>query len=386
MTNITRRASLLSLLLGVVIFIGAGCAGISRVTTFTFEESSYDFGLIRQSGGAVSHKFPFVYNGAESVVITGVPTSCACTSAVVNKTNFNPGDRGVLTVTFNPNLHEEPEGKFFKTATLLTEPSVDEMPEVKIWVEINLDLGPEAYELQSDHADDEGEEGGITSYRSITPEKFTDMLSNKDFTLIDVHIPEQEHITQTDAFIPYNEIEHSTALPKDKNAKIVLYCRSGGMSRAAAYTLVEDGYTNVYDLSGGVNAYNAYVGSLEQAQERQADEQVGYIQFEAMTITAGNMEQLARDFGDELNDIALDFKNTNILLVMNNHRTDLRTFDYQSLAELDGMSAQRWQSISDPSVSHHVAGVLTFGRDREPDVLTIAGLPVGKATLVLKTS
>jgi rhodanese-related sulfurtransferase len=66
------------------------------------------------------------------------------------------------------------------------------------------------------------------------------MLTKKDFFLVDTHIPEQEHINKTDTFIPYNEIEKNlTKLPKDKNEKIVLYCRSGSMSRAAAYILAE---------------------------------------------------------------------------------------------------------------------------------------------------
>jgi rhodanese-related sulfurtransferase len=53
------------------------------------------------------------------------------------------------------------------------------------------------------------------------------MLDKKDFFLVDTHIPEQEHIEQTDAFIPYNEIEnYLEKLPKDKDSKIVLYCRS----------------------------------------------------------------------------------------------------------------------------------------------------------------
>lgn len=228
-------------------------------TLFEFEEKTFDFGVIKQSGGKVKHDFEFTYNGTEPLQIIGVPTSCACTSASVNPTKLNQGDEGVLTVTFNPNLHEEPEGRFFKTVTLLTEPSVTYMPEVKIWAEIELDLGPEAYELQSDHIDEEGEdEEGLTSYNSITPEVLDKMLASKDFTLIDVHIPEQEHIEGTDAFIPYTDIEHSDTLPKDKDAKIVLYCRSGGMSRAAAYTLAEKGYTNIYDLSGGKNAYDVY--------------------------------------------------------------------------------------------------------------------------------
>jgi rhodanese-related sulfurtransferase len=228
-------------------------------TLFEFEEKTFDFGVIKQSGGKVKHDFEFTYNGTEPLQITGVPTSCACTSASVNPTKLNQGDEGVLTVTFNPNLHEEPEGRFFKTVTLLTEPSVKYMPEVKIWAEIELDLGPEAYELQSDHDDSEEEEDhGLGEYQSITPAVFEQMNADKDFVLIDVHIPEQAHIDGTDAFIPYKDIAHSAQLPKDKDAKIVLYCRSGGMSRAAAYTLAEEGYTNVYDLSGGKNAYDAY--------------------------------------------------------------------------------------------------------------------------------
>ncbi|HLD71550.1 MAG TPA: hypothetical protein VI873_02975, partial [Candidatus Peribacteraceae bacterium] len=55
-------------------------------------------------------------------------------------------------VTFNPNLHEEPEGRFYKSVTMLTEPSLFEQPEVKIWAEIDLDLGPEAFELKDEHA------------------------------------------------------------------------------------------------------------------------------------------------------------------------------------------------------------------------------------------
>ncbi|PJA89885.1 MAG: hypothetical protein CO137_01835 [Candidatus Magasanikbacteria bacterium CG_4_9_14_3_um_filter_32_9] len=227
---------------------------------FVFDEQEFDFEVIDQSGGKVSHDFKFVYKGEDPITIVGVPTSCACTSAVVNKTTFNSGDSGIITVKFNPNLHLEPEGKFFKTASIITEPKLNEIPEVKIWVEINLDLGSDAYELQSNH-NEENEEGSEVSYKLITPEKLQEMMKNKDFTLIDVHIPTQEHIVGTDGAIPYNDIADSKKLPKDKNAKIVLYCRSGGMSRVAVDTLIEEGYTNVYDLSGGKYAYDKFLES-----------------------------------------------------------------------------------------------------------------------------
>ena len=92
----------------------------------------------------------------------------------------------------------------------------------------------------------------------ITVEELNAMLKNKDFTLINVHIPYQGEIPGTDVHIPYNEIEeYADQLPQDKDTKIVLYCRSGSMSAAASKTLVEMGYTNVTDVQGGMNAWEA---------------------------------------------------------------------------------------------------------------------------------
>jgi rhodanese-related sulfurtransferase len=58
--------------------------------------------------------------------------------------------------------------------------------------------------------------------------------------------------------IPFNEIQsHLDELPADKNAPVVLYCRSGPMSVRAATTLAGLGYTRVYSLNGGFNAWSA---------------------------------------------------------------------------------------------------------------------------------
>ena len=79
------------------------------------------------------------------------------------------------------------------------------------------------------------------------------MLKNKDFPLINVHIPYEGEIEPTDAFVPYNEMEANLGrLPSDKGARIALYCRSGSMSATAARVLVKQGYTNVFNLDGGI--------------------------------------------------------------------------------------------------------------------------------------
>jgi len=93
------------------------------------------------------------------------------------------------------------------------------------------------------------------SYADISSGELKELLdSEEDIFLVDVHIPEQEHIKGTDALIPFNEIETNLdKFPDDKDSKIVVYCRSGSMSRTASKTLTELGYTNVYNQLGGAN-------------------------------------------------------------------------------------------------------------------------------------
>jgi len=94
------------------------------------------------------------------------------------------------------------------------------------------------------------------AYTNITVQQLSQMLQTKDFTLINVHIPYEGEIPQTDLFIPYNEIENNTdKLPQDKNAKLVVYCRSDRMSNIAAQTLSKMGYNNILNLKGGMRAW-----------------------------------------------------------------------------------------------------------------------------------
>lgn len=102
--------------------------------------------------------------------------------------------------------------------------------------------------------DDTNEPGLFTS---VSSEELEAMLEDEDFVFIDVHTPEQRHIPGTDYFISYNNTDAMTSVIEDKDAKVVLYCRSGSMSKIAAQELVDMGYTNVYELTGGLHDWNS---------------------------------------------------------------------------------------------------------------------------------
>lgn len=97
-------------------------------------------------------------------------------------------------------------------------------------------------------------EGG--AYTNISVDELQTMLEDKDFTFINVHIPFEGDIPGTDLSIPFNEIEQNLdQIPSNKDGKLVLYCRSDRMSTIASEDLVNLGYTNVWNLTGGMVAW-----------------------------------------------------------------------------------------------------------------------------------
>jgi rhodanese-related sulfurtransferase len=98
-------------------------------------------------------------------------------------------------------------------------------------------------------------EGG-GSYTEVSVGGLARLLESKDVPLINVHVPYEGEIAGTDAFIPFDQVEANLGkLPASKDTRVVLYCRSGSMSAIAARTLVRRGYTDVWNLDGGMIAW-----------------------------------------------------------------------------------------------------------------------------------
>ena len=96
------------------------------------------------------------------------------------------------------------------------------------------------------------------AYTDISPDELATMLEQKDFVLINTHVPYEGEIEQTDLFLPYDQAaELVDQLPADKDANIVVYCRSDRMSTIAVEEWAKAGYTNLYNLAGGFEAWEA---------------------------------------------------------------------------------------------------------------------------------
>lgn len=82
-------------------------------------------------------------------------------------------------------------------------------------------------------------------------------LPKTDAILLDAREEEEFNVSHLkDAIcVGYNKFDLEKTLqklPADKNTKIVVYCSLGIRSETVAHRLIEAGYTNVYNLYGGI--------------------------------------------------------------------------------------------------------------------------------------
>ncbi|MCX7193623.1 MAG: rhodanese-like domain-containing protein [Proteobacteria bacterium] len=96
----------------------------------------------------------------------------------------------------------------------------------------------------------------MSSFKNITVTELVTMLQQHDLKLIDV---------RTDAEISRGKIPQGEVLPLhllplrmhdlQKSAKTVFYCQMGGRSSQAAAFAAGNGFTDVYNLQGGITAW-----------------------------------------------------------------------------------------------------------------------------------
>ena len=103
--------------------------------------------------------------------------------------------------------------------------------------------------------------GGNTSdssYEQITQEAAKEMMDTEEVIILDVREQDEYdsgHIPGA-VLLPVGTIDEDTAAEviPEKDSTVLVYCRSGNRSKTASSTLVELGYTNVYEF-GGINTW-----------------------------------------------------------------------------------------------------------------------------------
>ncbi|MPM82440.1 Thiosulfate sulfurtransferase GlpE [bioreactor metagenome] len=95
-------------------------------------------------------------------------------------------------------------------------------------------------------------------YATITGSQLQKMMSSNNILILDVrssgeykggHIPNARNI-------PVDTLSSKlSTLNSYKDSEIVVYCASGGRSARACDILSKNGFTKVYNLSGGISSY-----------------------------------------------------------------------------------------------------------------------------------
>lgn len=97
---------------------------------------------------------------------------------------------------------------------------------------------------------------GAEAVAPVPPAEFAAALANA--FVVNVHVPDEGSIAGTDAAIPFDEVGDRVAeLPQDRAATLAVYCKTGRMSAEAVATLRGLGYTDIVELSGGMDAWVA---------------------------------------------------------------------------------------------------------------------------------
>jgi len=104
------------------------------------------------------------------------------------------------------------------------------------------------------------------------------LLGNKGVIFLDVREPAEYkagHIKGA-INIPRGLLEFKIASKiKNKSAKIIVYCKTGGRGALATYTLKQMGYSNVKNLDGGWLGWSKYLKKKSASSNNDDEEEEG---------------------------------------------------------------------------------------------------------------
>ncbi len=98
----------------------------------------------------------------------------------------------------------------------------------------------------------------LRGYRTVTPQEATQLINREDAVVVDVREDSEYHGGHiiNALHIPLGHVQQRVGeLEKHKDKPIIVGCRSGQRSARACGVLKKAGFDNVYNLGGGVLAW-----------------------------------------------------------------------------------------------------------------------------------
>lgn len=93
----------------------------------------------------------------------------------------------------------------------------------------------------------------------VDAKQFKDLLVKEEGTVLDVRTPEEwaEGTIPNAVKMNYHDDNFAAQIESlDKEKPVFVYCKKGGRSSSAADILEEKGFKKVYNLDGGISAWN----------------------------------------------------------------------------------------------------------------------------------
>ncbi|MFT6856550.1 MAG: rhodanese-related sulfurtransferase [Cyclobacteriaceae bacterium] len=98
-----------------------------------------------------------------------------------------------------------------------------------------------------------------TKYNNIDATAFAELIKKKNHVVLDVRSPGElpEGAVPGHIMINFFDSQFKTLVAKrDKSKTYLVYCRSGNRSAKACALMSDLGFTEIYNLKGGIGAWN----------------------------------------------------------------------------------------------------------------------------------